>query len=193
MLRAVYDESDGYDGYVSLRGRPGPRVRHATRTMEQAREYWGRVDRPNLMIKIPGTDEGLPAIEQMIYEGLNINVTLLFKVERTRRSWRLHPRASSAATRRASRSTSTRSRRSSCRASTPRSTSGWRPPAPTRTCSARPGSPTRAPPTRRFKDDVPRRALRSAARRRRAGAAPAVGVDRRQEPAATRTRSTSTG
>src|SRR5437868_2289069 len=49
--------------------------------MEQAREYWGRVDRPNVMIKIPGTDEGLPAIEQMIYEGLNINVTLLFKVE----------------------------------------------------------------------------------------------------------------
>ena len=49
--------------------------------MEQAREYWGRVDRPNLMIKIPGTDEGLPAIEQMIYEGININVTLLFSVE----------------------------------------------------------------------------------------------------------------
>jgi transaldolase / glucose-6-phosphate isomerase len=48
--------------------------------MEQAREYWQRVDRPNLMIKIPGTDEGVPAIEQMIYEGLNINVTLLFSV-----------------------------------------------------------------------------------------------------------------
>jgi transaldolase / glucose-6-phosphate isomerase len=50
------------------------------KTMEQAREYWRRVDRPNLMIKIPGTDEGVPAIEQMIYEGLNINVTLLFAV-----------------------------------------------------------------------------------------------------------------
>ena len=48
--------------------------------MEQAREYWQRVDRPNLMIKIPGTDEGTPAIEEMIYEGLNINVTLLFAV-----------------------------------------------------------------------------------------------------------------
>ena len=48
--------------------------------MEQAREYWQRVDRPNLMIKIPGTDEGAPAIEEMIYEGLNINVTLLFSV-----------------------------------------------------------------------------------------------------------------
>src|ERR671921_433560 len=50
------------------------------KTMEQAREYWRRVDRPNLMIKIPGTDEGVPAIEEMIYEGLNINVTLLFSV-----------------------------------------------------------------------------------------------------------------
>ena len=51
------------------------------KTMEQAREYWQRVDRPNLMIKIPATTEGVPAIEQMIYEGLNINVTLLFGVE----------------------------------------------------------------------------------------------------------------
>ena len=50
------------------------------KTIEQAREYWNRVDRPNLMIKIPGTDEGAPAIEEMIYEGLNINVTLLFSV-----------------------------------------------------------------------------------------------------------------
>ncbi len=49
--------------------------------MEQAREYWERVDRPNLMIKIPGTLEGVPAIEEMIYEGRNINVTLLFAVE----------------------------------------------------------------------------------------------------------------
>jgi transaldolase len=50
------------------------------RTIEQAREYWGRVDRPNLMIKIPGTDAGLPAIEEALSEGININVTLLFKV-----------------------------------------------------------------------------------------------------------------
>src|SRR4029077_805973 len=80
VLRSVYDESEGYDGYVSLE--VDPDLAFDTQlTMEQAREYWGRVDRPNLMIKIPGTDEGLPAIEQMIYEGLNINVTLLFKVE----------------------------------------------------------------------------------------------------------------
>src|SRR3954462_11882293 len=48
--------------------------------MQQAREYWEAVDRPNLMIKIPGTEECLPAIEEMIYEGRNINVTLLFSV-----------------------------------------------------------------------------------------------------------------
>ena len=46
-----------------------------------ARRYWERVDRPNLIIKIPGTDEGVPAIEQAIYEGINVNVTLLFAVE----------------------------------------------------------------------------------------------------------------
>ena len=80
VLRTVYDETDGYDGYVSLEVDPDIAF-DTQRTMEQAREYWGRVDRPNLMIKIPGTDEGLPAIEQMTYEGLNINITLLFKVE----------------------------------------------------------------------------------------------------------------
>jgi len=80
VLRSVYDETDGYDGYVSLEVDPDIAF-DTQRTMEQAREYWGRVDRPNLMIKIPGTDEGLPAIEQMTYEGLNINITLLFKVE----------------------------------------------------------------------------------------------------------------
>jgi transaldolase / glucose-6-phosphate isomerase len=80
VLRSVYDETGGYDGYVSLEVDPDIAF-DTPRTMEQAREYWGRVDRPNLMIKIPGTDEGLPAIEQMTYEGLNINITLLFKVE----------------------------------------------------------------------------------------------------------------
>ena len=69
MLRVVYDESGGDDGFVSLEVDPDLAF-DTDRTMEQAREYWGRVDRPNLMIKIPGTDEGPPAIEQMTYEGL---------------------------------------------------------------------------------------------------------------------------
>src|SRR6266487_2031768 len=80
VLRVVYDESDGADGFVSFEVDPDLAF-DTQRTMEQAREYWGRVDRPNLMIKIPGTAEGVPAIEEMIYEGRNINVTLLFGVE----------------------------------------------------------------------------------------------------------------
>src|SRR3954467_9445192 len=79
VLRSVYDETNGYDGYVSFEVDPDLAF-DTDKTMEQAREYWRRVDRPNLMIKIPGTDEGVPAIEEMIYEGLNINVTLLFAV-----------------------------------------------------------------------------------------------------------------
>jgi transaldolase/glucose-6-phosphate isomerase len=80
VLRDVYDQTDGADGFVSLEVDPDLAF-DTGRTMEQAREYWGRVDRPNLMIKIPGTAEGVPAIEEMIYEGRNINVTLLFGVE----------------------------------------------------------------------------------------------------------------
>jgi transaldolase/glucose-6-phosphate isomerase len=80
VLRVVYDSSDGADGFVSFEVDPDLAF-DTDRTMEQAREYWERVDRPNLMIKIPGTAEGTPAIEEMIYEGRNINVTLLFGVE----------------------------------------------------------------------------------------------------------------
>jgi transaldolase/glucose-6-phosphate isomerase len=80
VLRVIYDESGGVDGFVSFEVDPDLAF-DTDRTMEQAREYWARVDRPNLMIKIPGTKEGTPAIEEMIYEGRNINVTLLFGVE----------------------------------------------------------------------------------------------------------------
>src|SRR5919205_4678247 len=80
VLRPVYDQTGGDDGFVSLEVDPDIAF-DTERTMEQAREYWERVDRPNLMIKIPGTKEGVPAIEEMIYEGRNINVTLLFGVE----------------------------------------------------------------------------------------------------------------
>ncbi|MCW2994734.1 MAG: transaldolase [Conexibacter sp.] len=79
ILRSVYDESKGYDGYVSLEVDPDLAF-DTGKTIEQAKEYWGRVDRPNLMIKIPGTDEGLPAITEALYAGINVNVTLLFKV-----------------------------------------------------------------------------------------------------------------
>src|ERR671925_59203 len=80
VLRVVYDQTDGADGFVSFEVDPDLAF-DTERTIEQTREYWSRVDRPNLMIKIPGTTEGVPAIEEMIYEGRNINVTLLFGVE----------------------------------------------------------------------------------------------------------------
>jgi transaldolase/glucose-6-phosphate isomerase len=79
VLRPVYEETGGQDGYVSLE--VAPRLAHDTEgTLDQARMYWELVDRPNLMIKIPATDEGIPAIEQALFEGLNINITLLFAV-----------------------------------------------------------------------------------------------------------------
>ena len=79
VLRGVYDATGGADGYVSLE--VAPSLAHDTEgTIEEARSFWQLVDRPNLMIKVPGTDEGIPAIEQLLHEGLNVNVTLLFAV-----------------------------------------------------------------------------------------------------------------
>ncbi|MGI8779546.1 MAG: bifunctional transaldolase/phosoglucose isomerase [Solirubrobacteraceae bacterium] len=79
VLRSVYDDTGGFDGYVSLE--VAPRLAHDTEgTLEQARLYWGLVDRPNLMIKIPATPAGIPAIQTALYEGMNVNVTLLFGV-----------------------------------------------------------------------------------------------------------------
>ena len=80
VLRVVFDETGGEDGYVSLEVDPDL-ADDTEQTIEQARDYWRRVDRPNVMIKIPGTEAGTPAIEQMISEGVNINVTLLFSIE----------------------------------------------------------------------------------------------------------------
>src|SRR5262245_26718903 len=78
-LAGVYEETGGYAGYLSLE--VAPRLAHDTEgTLEQARQYWGLVDRPNLMVKIPATQAGVPAIEQALYEGMNVNVTLLFAV-----------------------------------------------------------------------------------------------------------------
>jgi transaldolase/glucose-6-phosphate isomerase len=80
VLRGVWDEADHADGFVSLEVEPA--FAHDTdATLKQAHEYWERVDRPNLMIKIPGTEAGVPAIEEAIAAGINVNVTLLFSVE----------------------------------------------------------------------------------------------------------------
>jgi transaldolase / glucose-6-phosphate isomerase len=76
-LRTVYDETEGRDGYVSLE--VSPLLAHETAgTLEEARRLWGTVDRNNLMIKVPATPEGIPAIEELIAQGINVNVTLLF-------------------------------------------------------------------------------------------------------------------
>ena len=77
LLRPVYDESKWHDGYVSLEVSPYL-ARDTKATLEEARRLWKAVNRPNLMIKVPGTKEGIPAFEQLISEGININVTLLF-------------------------------------------------------------------------------------------------------------------
>jgi transaldolase/glucose-6-phosphate isomerase len=80
VLAGVHRETGGRDGFVSLE--VSPNVAHDTqRTLAEVRDYWGQLDRPNVMIKIPGTPEGVPAIEQALYEGINVNVTLLFAVE----------------------------------------------------------------------------------------------------------------
>jgi transaldolase/glucose-6-phosphate isomerase len=79
VLLDVHRESGGQDGFVSLE--VGPELAHDTEgTLAEVRDYWQRLDRPNVMIKIPGTPEGVPAIEQALYEGMNINITLLFAV-----------------------------------------------------------------------------------------------------------------
>jgi len=83
VLRPVYDRTKGGDGFVSIEVTPN-KARDTEATIEEVRELWAKVNRPNLMVKIPATREGLPAIEQAISEGTNINVTLIFSVERYR-------------------------------------------------------------------------------------------------------------
>jgi transaldolase len=77
IFRPVYEESKFHDGYVSLE--VSPYLAHKTQeTLAEARRLWKTVARPNVMIKVPGTPEGIPAFQQLISEGINVNVTLLF-------------------------------------------------------------------------------------------------------------------
>jgi len=81
LLRKLYDETNGGDGYVSLE--VNPYLAHDSNgTSDEAARLWARVDRPNLMIKIPATKEGLPAITKTIAAGINVNVTLIFSNQR---------------------------------------------------------------------------------------------------------------
>src|SRR5512135_2084024 len=83
VLRPQWEASDGVDGRVSIE--VDPRLAHDTdKTVQQAIELWKIVDRPNLLIKIPATKAGLPAITSTLTEGISVNVTLIFSVERHR-------------------------------------------------------------------------------------------------------------
>ncbi|MHB8670607.1 MAG: transaldolase [Acidimicrobiales bacterium] len=81
LLDPVYAESDGGDGYVSIEVAPGL-ARDTAGTIASARELHRRINRPNLLVKIPATAEGIPAIRAMIAEGRSINITLIFSLER---------------------------------------------------------------------------------------------------------------
>jgi transaldolase len=83
VLLPAYERTGGRDGYVSVEVTPG-KARDTQATIEEVRLLWSRIGRKNLMVKIPATKEGLPAIEQAITEGMNINVTLIFAVDRYR-------------------------------------------------------------------------------------------------------------
>ena len=77
IFRSVYDETKGRDGFVSLE--VSPTLANDTQaTLDEARRLWKTVNRPNVMIKVPATAEGIPAIRQLLEEGININITLLF-------------------------------------------------------------------------------------------------------------------
>jgi transaldolase/glucose-6-phosphate isomerase len=77
VLRSIYDEAEGADGFVSLE--VSPLLAHDThRTIEEARRLWNRTQRKNLLVKVPATPEGIVAIRQLLSEGINVNITLLF-------------------------------------------------------------------------------------------------------------------
>ncbi len=80
VFRSVYDQTRGLDGYVSIE--VSPKLAHDTQgTLDDARRLWKTLKRPNIMVKIPATKEGLPAIEQALFEGININITLMFSMD----------------------------------------------------------------------------------------------------------------
>jgi transaldolase/glucose-6-phosphate isomerase len=84
LFRPLYDSSAGTDGFVSIEVSP-VLARDTDGTIAEARRLWNAVDRPNVMIKVPGTREGWPAIERLLSDGINVNITLLFSLDHYRR------------------------------------------------------------------------------------------------------------
>ena len=81
IFRPIYVSTEGRDGFVSIEVAP-TLARDTQGTIAEAHRLWEKVNRPNILVKVPGTAEGLPAIEQLLGEGININITLLFAIER---------------------------------------------------------------------------------------------------------------
>ena len=79
IFRGVYDKSNGADGYVSIEVSPGA-ANDAQATISEAARLWATVDRPNVMIKVPGTEEGAKAVRRLTADGINVNITLLFAI-----------------------------------------------------------------------------------------------------------------
>lgn len=79
-LRPVYDRLDGADGFASIEVSPALAL-STQGTIDEARRLWAAVDRPNLMVKVPGTREGVPAVRALTTEGINVNITLLFAID----------------------------------------------------------------------------------------------------------------
>ena len=79
LFRPIYDQSEGRDGFCSIEVFPDA-ARDANQTRIQTRRLWDEVNRPNLMVKIPGTAEGAPVVGEMLAQGININITLLFSI-----------------------------------------------------------------------------------------------------------------
>jgi transaldolase len=79
LFRPVFDRAEGHDGFISMEVSP-TLADDTDATLEEARRLWKALDRPNVMIKVPGTDAGIPAIEQLVSEGMNVNITLLFSL-----------------------------------------------------------------------------------------------------------------
>ncbi|MDT5348595.1 MAG: transaldolase [Mycobacterium sp.] len=152
VLKPQWDASDGVDGRVSIE--VDPRLAHdADKTIQQAIELWKIVDRPNLFIKIPAMEDGLSAITAVIGQGISVNVTLIFSVERHRLVMDAYLAgleiAKAAGHDLSTIHSFTPSRRSSSPGSTPKSINAWRASALRRRsrCVARRGWPTPGWPT----------------------------------------------
>ena len=179
LLRPTYDASDGRDGFVSFECTPDLADDTAA-TIEQALELWGRLARPNVMIKVPATEAGIPAIEELTARGVNVNVTLLFSVARYEQV--IDAYLAGLERRVAARAAGRRHRLGRLVLRLARRRQGRRP-ARRRLGAARPRRDRQRPPRLRpLPRALRRRALARAERRRRAPAATAVGQHRHQGP-----------